>query len=168
MEILRIAIEWAKDEVFSSRFFILFGITFLVASGGFWQLGKTEVARAYIIPMLVAGVLLLVVGLGIFFTNKSRLTSFETAYHSDPAAFVKSEIARAEKSIDEFRTIVFRIIPFIIIAAALIIIFIDTPVWRAIGMTTIAMMVIIMFVDSNANARIEGYYNQLNAVEKVE
>ena len=45
MEILKLAIEWAKAEVFSSRFFIAFGVLFISASIGFWQLGKTELAK---------------------------------------------------------------------------------------------------------------------------
>jgi len=32
MEILKIAIEWTKAEVFSKRFFIFFAIVFLIAS----------------------------------------------------------------------------------------------------------------------------------------
>lgn len=161
MEILKAATEWAKAEVFSSRFFILFGVMFAVASLGFWQLGKTELAKAYIFPTLIAGLLLLAVGLGIFFTNKSRITSFEIAYANDSVAFVKSEISRAEKTIAEFRTIVFKVIPFIIVAAALLIVFIDKPFWKAIGITAIAMMVVILLVDSNANERIKVYYEQL-------
>lgn len=166
MEILKIAIEWAKAEVFSSRFFIFFAILFLIASIGFWQLGKTEMAKAYIYPTLVAGVLLLAVGVGIFFTNKSRVTSFETAYHANPAEFVKSEIVRTEKTLGEFRTIVFKVIPFIIVIAALLIVFVDKPLWRAISITTIAMMVVILLVDSNANARIERYHQELKLVDK--
>jgi len=161
MEILKTAIDWAKDEVFSSQFFIFFGIAFILATVGFWQLGKTDVARAFIYPTMVAGILLLAVGLGIFVANKSRVTSFEKAYNSDASAFVKSEILRTEKSMGEYRTIVFKVIPFIIVAAALLIVFIDKPLWRAIGITTIAMMVVILLVDSNANARIQAYHNQL-------
>ena len=168
MEIVKIATEWAKAEVFSSRFFILFGVMFLMATLGFWQLGKTETAKAYIIPTLVAGVLLLTIGVGIFFANKSRVTSFVEAYHTNPGEFVKSEIARTEKSMGEYRTIVFKIIPLIIIAAALLIVFIDNPLWRAISITTIAMMVIILYVDSNANSRIETYHEQLELVDKLE
>ena len=120
MEILKIATEWARAEVFSSRFFILAAIMFLFAAVGFWQIGKTEVARAYIYPTLIAGLLLMAVGVGIFFTNKSRVTSFVAAYNSDPMAFVESEIVRTEKSMGEFRTIVFKAIPFIIVAASLL------------------------------------------------
>ncbi len=161
MEILKAATDWAKAEVFSSRFFILFGIMFVLATVGFWQLGKTEVARAYIYPTLVAGILLLAVGLGIFFTNKSRVTSFVTDYNNDAITFVKSEITRTEKSMGEYRNIVFKIVPVIIMLASLLIVFVDKPSWRAICITTIAMMVVILVIDSNANARIEAYHQML-------
>ena len=166
MEILKVGTEWAKAEVFSARFFIFFAILFLSASIGFWQMGKTEMAKAYIIPTLVAGLLILAVGVGIFFTNKSRVRSFAEAHHANPTEFVKSEIVRAEKTIGEFKTAVFKIIPFIIVAAALLIVFVDKPIWRATGITIIAMMAVILLVDSNADARIKAYKTQLESVDK--
>lgn len=161
MEILKLSTEWAKAEVFSARFFIFFAILFLTGSIGFWQLGKTEMAKAYIIPTLVAGLLLMAVGVGIFIANKSRVTSFAEAHQANPTEFIQSEISRTEKSIGEYRTIVFKVIPFIIVAAALLIVFVDKPIWRATAITTIAMMVVILLVDSNANARIDTYHEQL-------
>ncbi len=165
MEIIKLATEWAKAEVFSARFFILFALMFLAASAGFWQLGKTEMARAYIIPSLVAGLLLLAVGLGIFYANKSRATSFVEAYEANPTEFIQSEIVRTDKSIGEYNTIVFKVIPGIIIVCALIIVFMDKTNWRATAITIIAMMIVILLVDSNAKARIETYQDQLKAVE---
>lgn len=162
MELLKTSTQWAKDEIFSSSFFILFGLAFVLATIGFWQLGKTEVAKAFIYPTLVAGVFLLIIGFGLTFSNKSRLSNFEADYKKDASAFVKTEIARTEKTSLEYKTIVFRIIPTIIIVAALLIVFIDQPIWRAIGITTIAMMVCILLVDSNANARIKAYNEQLH------
>lgn len=129
METLKIATEWAKDEVFSSKFFILFGVIFILATIGFWQLGKTEIAKVFIFPTLVAGILLLLIGFGIFFTNKSRVSSFTAAYNKDASAFIKAEITRTEKSMGEYKTIVFKVIPLIIIVAAFLIIFIDKPIW---------------------------------------
>lgn len=166
MEILKIATEWAKAEVFSTRFFIFFAILFLIASIGFWQLGKTDIARAYIIPTCVAGVLLLTIGLGLFYTNKSRITEFETAYNSDPSAFIASELVRAEKTLKEYQTVVFKAIPIIIIIAALLIIFIHTPTWRAISITTIALLIVILLIDGTAHARIESYNKLLELVNK--
>ena len=110
MQILKLAIEWAKAEVFSSRFFIAFGVLFVSASIGFWQLGKTELAKSYIYPMLIAGALLLIVGIGIFYANKSRVTSFAIAYKDNSSKFIDSEIKRTEKSMGEYKTIVFKVI----------------------------------------------------------
>lgn len=166
MEILKIAIEWAKAEVFSARFFIFFGLLFLAASVGFWQLGKSEMAKAYIIPTLVAGVLIMAVGVGIFFANKARISSFEEAYNANATEFVQSEIVRTQQSMTEYKNIVFKIIPFIIVAAALVIVFMDKHTWRATAITVIAMMVVILLVDSNANERIKYYHQQLELSEK--
>lgn len=163
MEIIKFATEWAKSEVFSARFFIFFAVLFLSASLGFWQLGKTEMAKAFIVPTLIAGILILAVGLGIFYTNKSRITSFETAFQLDSSEFVQSEIIRTQKSMNEYKNIVFKIIPCIIVASSLLIMFIDKPIWRASAITIIALMLVILLVDSNANARLESYSKELES-----
>ena len=165
MDILKAATDWAKAELFSTPFFILFGILFILASIGFWQLGKTDIAKAYIIPTLVAGALLMTIGLGLFFTNKSRITQFETAYKNNPSAFVASEIARAEATLTEYQNIVFTVIPLIIAVCSLLLLFIDKPIWRASMITTIAMLVVILLIDGTAHARINAYHQQLLSVE---
>lgn len=166
MDVLKLATEWAKAEVFSTRFFILFAILFLVASIGFWQLGKTDIAKAYIVPTLVAGLMLMTIGLGLFYTNKARVTQFESAYNEDESAFIESEFRRIDKALNEYRTIVFKAIPFIIVAAALLIVFVDKPIWRASAITTIAMMVVILLIDGTAHDRIANYKQQLEIVAK--
>jgi len=166
MDILKTATDWAKAELVSTPFFILFGVVFMLASLGFWQLGKTEIARAYIIPTLVAGLLLTIIGLGLFFTNKSRITQFETAYNKDAVAFVDSELVRAEGTLKEYRNIVFKGIPIIIIVCALGILFIDKPVWRASMITAIAMVVVILLIDGTAHARVDNYNKQLLLAKK--
>lgn len=169
MEILKLATEWAKAEVFSTRFFMLFAILFLIASTGFWQLGKTELAKAYIIPTLVAGALLLTIGLGLFYTNKSRVIQFEKAYNTDAPAFVASEFERIEATLKEYKTIVFTYIPFIIATCAIVLVFVDKPVWRASMITTIAMLIVILLIDGTASARIENYKKAMElAVNKGE
>lgn len=165
MDILKTAIEWAKAELFSTPFFILFGLVFLAASIGFWQLGKTDIARAYIIPTLVAGILLMTVGLGLFFTNKARINDFEKAYQADSAAFVKTEIVRAEATLKEYKNVVFTAIPLIIAACAIGIMFFNAPIWRASLITTIAMLVVILLVDGTAYGRMDAYHKELKSVE---
>jgi len=140
MEILKTSTDWAKAEVFSSAFFILFAIMFVAASIGFWQLGKTDMARAYIIPMLVAGVLLLIIGVGLVYNNITRISAFEKANNEDAAAFVESETARVEGTLIEYK-VVFKVIPAIVAACALVIFFVNTPIWRASMITTHAQSV---------------------------
>ncbi len=163
MELLKLATEWAKAEVFSTRFFIFFAILFLIASIGFWQLGKTDLAKAYILPTLVEGLLLMTIGLGLFYTNKSRVTQFEKTFNTDTSSFFQSEIERSESSLKEY-AVVFKVIPILIIVAALLILFINTPTWRAISITTIAMLIVILLVDGTAHARIEAYHKELKMV----
>ena len=164
MELLKLATDWAKSEVFSTRFFILFAILFLIASIGFWQLGKTDLAKAYIIPTLVAGLLLLTIGLGLFYTNKSRITQFEKAFTADASSFFQSEIERSESTLKEY-TVVFKVIPILIIVAALLILFMNTPTWRAISITTIAMLIVILLIDGTAHSRIENYHHDLKLLD---
>lgn len=166
MDILKFSIEWAKAEVFSSRFFILLALLFLAASIGFWQFGKSELARAYVIPTAISGAFLLAVGVGIMYANYTRITTFEQDYQADATAFVEAEVERTEKSMGEYSLIVFKIIPLIIVVAALLILFLDGPRWRAASITIIALMVSILLVDSNANSRIVEYRAHLEEARK--
>ncbi len=165
MDLTKAATDWIKAELFSTPFFILFGVLFLLAGIGFWQLGKTEMAKAYIIPTMVAGILLLIIGFGLYFNNKSRLANFSTAYENDSSAFLQSELARAEGTLKEYRNIVFTAIPLIIASCAIGIMFLKAPIWRASLITAIAMLVVILLIDGLAHARIDAYNQQLLSVE---
>lgn len=164
IDILKASTDWARAELFSTPFFVLFGIGFLMAGAGFWQLGKTDMARAYIIPTLVAGSLLIIIGLGLFFTNKSRLANFPIAYEKNSTEFIQSELERAEATLKEYKNIVFRAIPVIIITCSLLILFFNKPIWRASAITAIAMLVVILLIDGTASARVENYNKQLISV----
>lgn len=161
MDILKASIDWAKAELISTPFFVLFGVVFIVASIGLWQVGKTDLAKAYIIPTLVAGALLTIIGLGLFFTNKSRITQFEKAYQEDSVAFAASELERADATLKEYKNIVFTAIPLIIVACVLVLFFVNKPIWRASMITTIGMLTVILFIDGLAHARIDEYNKQL-------
>jgi hypothetical protein len=56
---------------------------------------------------------------------------------------------------------VFKVIPILIILEALVILFTNSPTWRAISITIIAMLIIILLVDGTAHSRIESYYKEL-------
>ncbi|MFP3597223.1 hypothetical protein [Chryseobacterium sp. SIMBA_029] len=160
MDILKLSIDWAKAEVFSAKITLLIGMLFFIAAIGFWQLGKTAMAKAFVWPVLVAGILIMVVSAGLYFSNKPRITQFEAAYKTNVTAFIQMEADRTSKSQNDF-IIVFKVLPLIIIAAALLIMFVDIPIWRAIGSTAIALMTVLMLIDSNTSARNAAYHRQL-------
>lgn len=165
MDILSIAIQWAKDEIFSSKFFVAFAIIFILSAVGFWQLGKSELAKSFIIPTLVCGVLVLIIGVGLIYNNHTRIEKFTKEYENNKVEFVKSEIERTDKTISETNTTIYLIIPIIIIVATLLIIFIDKSVWRATCITVIAMMIVLLFVDSNSQSRIITYNKTLKSID---
>ncbi len=167
MDILKAATDWAKAELVSTPFFVLAGVVFLAISLGFWQVGKTDLAKAYIIPTLVAGALLVIIGLGLFFTNKNRITQFETAYKTDAPAFIASELERAEATLKEYKNVVFTGIPIIIVICAAVLFFVNAPVWRASMITSIAMLSVILLIDGLAHARVDDY-NKLLLQEQQE
>jgi ABC-2 type transport system permease protein len=156
-----VSTDWANAEVFSSKIILLISLLFFLAALGFWQLGKTAIAKAFVWPLLVAGVLIIAISAGLYFSNKPRILSFETAYKNNPGEFIQSEIARTAKSQKDLDTIVFKVLPLIIIVAALLIMVVSTPVWRAIGITIIVLMSCLMFIDSNTAARNTNYHQQL-------
>jgi len=162
MDILKLSIDWARAEIFSAKISLLLGLLLFLAAFGFWQLGKTPMAKAFVWPLLTTAVLILAVSAGLYFANKPRIAQFETAYNADAKEFVQAETERTAKSQNEL-AIVFKILPLIIIVAALLITFTNASLWRAIGITTIALMTILMFIDSNTNARNTAYHQQLSA-----
>lgn len=166
MTLLKTALDWTKAEMFSSAFFALFGLIFLIASYGFWQFGKTDTAKAYIIPLLIVGGLLIILGVGLVISNQLRLSQFPIAFNADAASFLSSELARAEKTINGYNNAVYKFIPLIIIACATALIFLRSPIWQASMIAVIAMMAVILFIDSNASTRMAAYKAQLSEIEQ--
>jgi len=161
MDILKASTDWAKAELYSTPFFILFGVIFLFACLGFWQLGKTELAKAYVVPTLIAGVLLIIIGIGLFYTNKARITQFQSDFQDNQHLFVKTELERVNNTLNEYDVIVFTIIPIIIVICSVGLVFINQPSWRASLITSIAMLIIILLIDGTAQSRIVIYQEQL-------
>ena len=165
IDILKTATDWAKAEMFSSGFFVLFGLAFCLSSYCFWQFGKTDTAKAYVIPLLVAGAPLLIIGVGLIISNQMRLAAFPDAFNTDAAGFVASEIARADKTVSGYAN-VFRTIPIIIIVCAGLFLILKAPLWQSSMLAAIAMLMVIMLVDTTASARMQTYKQQMMMAEK--
>ena len=57
MDILKLSMEWAKAEVFSAKIVWIFSVIVLLSAVGFAMLGKTPMAKAFTIPLIVSGIL---------------------------------------------------------------------------------------------------------------
>ncbi|HBB85218.1 MAG TPA: hypothetical protein DC031_18610 [Sulfitobacter sp.] len=165
MDIVKAASDWARFEMHSGAVFAAFGLAFLLAGLGFRQWGGTDFSRALLVPMLVAGVLLLILGVGLGLLGQSRLAAVPATYASDATAFLTAELARTDKMLNDYRILAFRLFPAIIALCALAIPFLDGPYWRASLITAIALFTVLILIDSNANARLQDYRQQLSMAE---
>src|SRR5580692_11780779 len=160
MDIIKISTDWARAEVFSAKIVWMFSVVEVLAAIGFWFWGRTVIARIFPWPLLVMGLFLVAVGAGLYSANKPRIALFESESHRDPKAFLDAEIQRTSKSQRDL-ALVFKILPGIIILAAVVIILAPPTAWRAISVTIILTAAFLMAVDSNTTARNEDYHTQL-------
>jgi len=165
MEIVKAANDWAKAEIVSAIIFMAFGLSYLLASLGFWQWGNTPLTKALIIPILIAGGLLLSAGIGFYLSNNTMLKTFEASYKADPSALIQSEKERTEKIMNTYRNVALKVFPAIAIVAALIFVFVSQPMVRAICIAVIAFFVVLILLDSQALKRMEIYHQQLELAE---
>jgi ABC-2 type transport system permease protein len=161
MDVLKLSTDWARAEVFSAKIVWIFSAITIIAAIGFWSWGRTAMARAFIWPLLVAGIFMAAVGAGLYFANKPRITRFEVEFRRNPEAFLKGEILRTTESNRQL-SLVFKILPAIIIFAAVGILLLPPNIWRAIALTTTITAVFLMIVDSNTEARNNLYNSQLS------
>ena len=167
MEIINYSIEWARGEVFSSKIIALISVLMLLSAAGFYYWGKTPMARAYWMPLAVAGVFLVVVAGGLFFANHPRIDKFQEQYKADALLFVKSELERTAKSDHDLNLIVYLVLPImVIVCSALVIGFTHSIHARAWLIVMMLLGSFLMIIDSNTKARNAEYRNHLVECKK--
>lgn len=163
MELLKLSTDWAKAEVFSAKMVWLFSIIVLLSALGFWYWGKTTMAKAFVWPLVVSGLLLVAVGVGLFWANKPRILQFEQASINNPSTFLQQELQRTAKSQKEL-AMVFKALPALLVLSGLLIFFLSSANWRAIGIAIGLVALFLMAVDSNTDARNTIYHKQLKSL----
>jgi ABC-2 type transport system permease protein len=163
MEILKLSTDWAKAEVFSAKMVWLFSIIVLLSALGFWYSGKTTMAKAFVWPLVVSGLFLLAVAAGLFYANKPRISQFEQRSINNSSSFLQEELQRTAKSQKEL-AMVFKVLPVLLIISGLLIFFLSSPNWRAIGIAIGFVALFLMAVDSNTDTRNTIYHEQLKSL----
>jgi len=165
MDIVSLSTEWAKSEVFSARIVWLFSIIEILSGLGFGYFGRTPMAKAFVWPMLVAGLFIAAVGAGLYFANSPRISQFEKEASIKPDGFVQSETQRTGKSKRDL-ALVFRILPIVIVLASIVILVVPPSIWRSIAIVAIVNAAFLMVVDSNTEARNNMYHSKLLGTRK--
>jgi len=166
MDIIKAETEWAKAEIVSAIIFMLFGICYILGSFGFWKFGNTPLAQSLVIPILIAGVLLLSAGISFYASNKSKIKNFESDFKSNPSELINSEITRTASTIKTYESVALKVFPVIIVVSALVFWFVPNPTIRAICLAIIAFLFVLVLLDSQALKRIKKYHQQLELAQK--
>jgi ABC-2 type transport system permease protein len=154
------SIAWARAEVFSAKIVFLYSLFVFLAAIGFWLLGKTAMARAFVFPILASAIFMFVVSTGLYWANKPRTAKFKDDYSRNPDAFINKEIIRTAKSKKEL-AIVLKVLPLIIMVAAGLFLIISSNIYRAIALTITGLAFSLLLIDSNTDARNTAYHNFL-------
>lgn len=166
MEIIKMSTDWARAEIFSAKVVWMFSITTIVSAVGFYYLGKTAMAKAFVIPLAITGFLIAIIGTGLYAANKPRVTQFEESCKSDSAAFIQKEIERTSKSNGDF-VLVFKVLPILMIVGAAMLLLGKSPYWQTSGLSLVLLAAFLMAVDSNTAARNEAYRQELLKIQSL-
>ena len=162
MEFIQYTLNWIKGEIFESAIIAFVGLLIVVSSMLFWILGSTPYARALVIPLLIAGLIPLVMGVTGVITNKNKIKSYQMAWEQDSQKFILTEKERVESFDKIFKyTYPFAII-FVIIGAILFFL-IYSAHWKAISLTMMLIGLMAYFVDHFAAERAEIYLNHIKS-----
>lgn len=167
MDIVSSAKNWAKAEIKSSFFFMLFGIGYLFIAIFVKQMENSPLAISLFIPLMIAGGLLLLAGISFYFSYKSKLINFEKNYKANPLTFLLAEIESTAKTIKTYQNVALKVFPVIILIATLIALFISLPIVRAICIGVIAFLGVLVILDSQALKRMKTYHQHLRVANEA-
>ena len=159
MDILKIATDWAKIELISNAVFVLASIIFLSVSFALQTYARESHFSTYSLPFLIAAILLLILGAGLFFSTWQHSINLE--FQQDKALFIQAELTRAEKTISQYKLAVYMIFPALgLISFCILLVFQNDQV-RASAVTSVIVLLILIIVDTAAKERLVKYTKDL-------
>ena len=159
MDILKIATDWAKIELISNAVFVLASIIFLSVSFALQTYARESHFSTYSLPFLIAAILLLILGAGLFFSTWQHSINLE--FQQDKALFIQAELTRAEKTISQYKLAVYMIFPALgLISFCIVLVFQNDQV-RASAVTSVIVLLILIIVDTAAKERLVKYTKDL-------
>ena len=156
--------KWLTGEIHEDIAIVVTGVVILILSILCWRFGTSESARAMILPLLAAAILLIGLGVGLAVNNYNRREQFEQQYSESQQEFLESEKAR----VDEFM----KIYPQTIIVSSVMMVigvglfaFCSRPSLRASALVLILIALTALTIDYFSKERGVIYQNELNTVQ---
>ncbi|WP_375584336.1 hypothetical protein [Cyclobacterium xiamenense] len=96
MKFVKHSIQWAKGEVFEGVCIGITGLLVLILASLLWKYGSTENARVLVLPTLGLGILFVLMGSFMVYSNSHRQLSFQQSYDANANQFLLDEKKRVE------------------------------------------------------------------------
>jgi len=96
MKLIEYSIAWAKGEQFEGMCIAIGGVAVLLISSLLWKYGTTVNAKALVVPSLILGLLFILMGSYMVYSNGQRQAAFQQAYKTDSEQFLSAEKKRVE------------------------------------------------------------------------
>ena len=138
--------KWLTGEIREDVAIIVAGVVLLILSVLAWRFGTSESARAIVIPLLVAAILLIAMGAGLAYNNHNRREQFAQQYQESQQAFLESEKARVEEFMKIYPQTI--IVSAVMMAAGIgLFAFCSKPTLRASALVLILIALTALTID---------------------
>ena len=157
---LQNTIDWYGGEILEAKFFIAFGVFLLCSTVLLYIYGNPSSAKALIIPLIVIGILIALLGFGGVYSNSHKIVEVEQSFKQNQKEFVEAEISRVE-GLNYYRPLSIAISLLCFLFAIGILYFVKNIQWQAIAIALILFGSAFTTVNYFANERTITYYNKL-------
>lgn len=161
MEFIEHTLNWIRGEIFEAKLILLFGIITLLVAFLFWKTGMTPNAKAMLFPLLIVGIMFIVSGSSMLYSNPKRAVEFSKSFNEDPIELVQAEKKRVENFMTWYPQIRY-VAAGLGVLGILIFLFWATPIGRAIGVALLVVTISTFVIDHFSEERANIYYKQIN------
>lgn len=164
MELIDYTNKWLTGEIHEDLAMVIAGVVLLVLALLSWRFGSSESARALIIPLTVAAVLLIGLGGSLAYNNHVRKAQYAQQYQESPEKFLESEKARVADFMKIYpQTIIVATVMMVI--AVCLFAFCTRPWLRATALVLILVALAALTIDYFSKERGVIYQQELNSVQ---
>lgn len=160
MNIIEHSIAWAKGEQFEGMCIAVGGILSIVLAILLWKFGTTINAKSLVIPTLVFGLLLTLMGGFMIYSNGQRQHDFQQSYEKNSIEFTQQEKMRVEDFQFMYPTsLAISVVCFLTTLIAFV--WSNNPNFQAIGIVLSVFGLSLIIIDFFSKERAAIYYEQI-------